>query len=168
MGKRHSRLSCLFFFLALTAACNRPSRPHVVTFNKDIAPILYENCATCHRPIDAVQATSADPVCFAGAPFSVLEYRDASKHAKQIAAATATRAMPPWLPSESYGEFQGARRLREDQIALLRQWAEQGAPEGDPAAKPPLPDLPKGWQLGQPDLVVSAPRAFTVPAGGGD
>jgi tetratricopeptide (TPR) repeat protein len=76
--------------------------------------------------------------------------------------------MPPWLPSDGDVEFAGARRLRDDQIALLQQWAEQGAPEGDPANKPPLPALPTGWQLGQPDLVVQAPRAFTVPAGGGD
>src|SRR5204863_9558499 len=39
---------------------------------------------------------------------------------------------------------------------------------GDPAARPPLPVLPRGWQLGQPDLVVQAPRPFTVPASGGD
>jgi tetratricopeptide (TPR) repeat protein len=165
LPSRLSRLSCLSCLLLL-AACHRAPQP--VTFNNQIAPILYSNCATCHRPIDAAQAASADPVCFAGAPFSVLEYRDASRRAKQIAAAAATGAMPPWLPADGYGEFQGARRLREDQIALLRQWAEQGAPEGDPASRPPLPDLPTGWQLGQPDLVVSAPRAFTVPAGGGD
>src|SRR5580765_3189329 len=57
--------------------------------------------------------------------------------------------MPPWLPADGYGEFAGGRRLRDDQ-------------------NPPLPQLPQGWQLGQPDLVVQAPRAFTIPAGGGD
>src|SRR5215813_805786 len=159
-------LSCLFFL----AACSRApqSQIRVVTFNRDIAPILYSNCATCHRPIEGLRADSGDPICFAGAPFSVLEYRDVSRHAKEIASATASRRMPPWLPTEGHGDFAGARRLRDDQIALLQQWAEQGAPEGDPAAKPALPELPRGWQLGQPDLVVQAPRAFTVPAGGGD
>jgi len=165
------RAILLLASLALVAAgCQRqpPPRARAVTFNQDIAPILYENCATCHRPIDAAQAKSADPVCFAGAPFSVLEYRDVSRRAKQIASATARRVMPPWLPAEGYGDFTGTRRLRDDQIALLEQWAGQGAPEGDAASKPPLPELPKGWQLGQPDLVVQAARAFTVPAGGGD
>jgi tetratricopeptide (TPR) repeat protein len=165
-----SRLSCLSC-LFLLAACSRVPRAasvRVVTFNKDIAPILYDNCATCHRPIEGLRAASGDPICFAGAPFSVLEYRDVSRHAKEIAAAVASRRMPPWLPADGYGEFADTRRLRDDQIALLRQWAEQGAPEGDPAATPALPELPKGWQLGQPDLVVQAPRAFTVPAGGGD
>jgi Flp pilus assembly protein TadD len=162
---RPSRLSCLFFFV-LAAACSQ--KPRIITFNKDIAPVLYENCATCHRPIDGSRTTSGDPICFAGAPFSVLEYRDVARYAKQIATATASRRMPPWLPADGYGEFAGGRRLRDDQIALLQQWAAQNVPEGDPAAKPPLPQLPQGWQLGQPDLVVQAPRAFTVPAGGGD
>ena len=168
-----ARTAVLIAFAACVAAgCQRQpqpaAQPRPVTFNQDIAPILYANCATCHRPIDAAQAKSADPLCFAGAPFSVLEYRDVRSHAKQIASATARRVMPPWLPADGYGDFAGARRLRDDQIALLQQWAEQGAPEGDPAARPPLPELPAGWQLGQPDLVVQAPRAFTVPAGGGD
>jgi Flp pilus assembly protein TadD len=163
-----SGLSCLFVFLAVSA-CNRaPESQSRVTFNKDVAPILYANCGTCHRPIDGSRNASGDPICFAGAPFSVLQYRDVSTRAKQIARATAKRTMPPWLPAEGYGEFDGARRLTDAQIALLQQWADQGAPEGDAAGKPPLPELPKGWQLGQPDLVVQAPRAFTVPAAGGD
>ena len=159
------------FTVLITAGCSRqepPARARTVTFNQDIAPILYANCATCHRPIDATQAKSADPVCFAGAPFSVLEYRDVSRRARQIASAAARRVMPPWLPAPSYGEFSAARQLTDGQIALLQQWAEQGAPEGDAATRPPLPALPAGWQLGQPDLVVQAPRAFTVPPGGGD
>src|SRR5580765_5293308 len=165
-----SRLSCLScLFVLFAAACSRqPRTPQPVTFNRDIAPILYDNCATCHRPIDGSRGASGDPICFAGAPFSVLEYRDVVRHAKQIASATAARRMPPWLPSDGDVEFAGARRLRDDQIAMLQQWAEQGAPEGDPANKPAPPALPTGWQLGQPDLVVQATRAFTVPAGSGD
>ncbi len=166
-----TRLTCLFLFFLVSAgaACSQKApQPHVVTFNRDIAPLLYANCATCHRPIDGSRSSAGDPICFAGAPFSVLEYQDVAKRAKQIASAVSSRTMPPWLPADGYGEFAGARRLRDDQIALVQQWAEQGAPEGDPAAKPPLPELPTGWQLGQPDLVVSAQRAFTAPAAGGD
>ncbi|HXD72755.1 MAG TPA: tetratricopeptide repeat protein [Vicinamibacterales bacterium] len=166
-----SRLSCLSCLFLAAACSQRPqAQPlHVVTFNKDIAPIVYSNCATCHRPIDGSRTTaSGDPICFAGAPFSVLEYKDVAAHAKQIASAVERKTMPPWLPAAGYGDFAGARTLSDAQIALLRTWAEQGAPEGDPAAKPPLPDLPNGWQLGQPDLVVEAPKAFTVPASGGD
>ena len=150
----------------LLAGCQR--QQHHPTFNQDIAPILYEHCASCHRPVDPGASRGADTICFAGAPFSVLEYAGVRAHAKEIAGATKRRAMPPWLPAEGYGDFSDARRLRDDQIALIQEWAAQGAPEGDPAVRPPLPDLPRGWQLGQPDLVVQAPRPFTVPAGGSD
>jgi hypothetical protein len=70
-----------------------------VTFNRDIAPILFQHCATCHRPVDERSAAGSDDVlCVAGAPFSLLTYASARDHARQIAAATASRAMPPWLP----------------------------------------------------------------------
>ena len=71
------------------AGCQRQPAP---TFNKDIAPILYENCATCHRPVD--QATqSSDPVCFAGAPFSVLEYETVRGRGRQIVQAVSSRTI---------------------------------------------------------------------------
>src|SRR6476620_10294035 len=95
-----TRLTCLFLFGALGAACSQKPRVPVITFNRDIAPILYDNCATCHRPIDGSRGASGDPICFAGAPFSVLEYRDVVRHAKEVASAAATRRMPPWLPSD--------------------------------------------------------------------
>jgi tetratricopeptide (TPR) repeat protein len=98
----------------------------------------------------------------------VLDYRDVAPRAKEIASAVHSRVMPPWLPEHGYGDFIAERRLSDDQIALIEQWAGQGAPEGDPSARPPLPALPQGWQLGQPDLVVRAPHAYTVPARGSD
>ncbi len=119
------------------------------TFAKDIAPILYQQCASCHRP--------GGP-----APFSLLTYQDARDHAALIAAATAARRMPPWLPEPGYGQFANERRLSDGQIALIRQWVGSGAPEGDGAAAPPAPEFPDGWQLGEPDLVVALPP-YHVP-----
>src|SRR5579863_3511026 len=87
------------------------------TFNRDIAPILYKNCATCHRPGEV-------------APFSLLTYQDAAKRAKQIAAVTHSRFMPPWKAEPGYGSFQNERRLTDDQIAILADWAANGAPIG--------------------------------------
>jgi len=126
-----------------------------VTWSRDVAPILWENCATCHRPGEI-------------APFSLLEYREAKKRAKQIAQVTRTRFMPPWLPEHGYGDFAGERRLTESQIATLRAWAKQGAPEGDRSELPPRPTWTPGWQLGEPDLVVSLSEPFVVPADGRD
>jgi tetratricopeptide (TPR) repeat protein len=165
----------------LLASCQR-SRPAEVThpqkaptFNRDVAPILFEHCASCHRPIQEPDggrlqraAGAKDPVCFAGAPFPLLEYADARDHGKEIAVAVTKRAMPPWLPEHGFGDFLGERRLSDEQIDLIRQWVDQGAVEGTLADRPQLPKWPSGWQLGQPDLVVTLPAPYTLPAGGSD
>ena len=141
----------------------------VPTFNHDIAPIVFKNCATCHRPARPdVTSDGPDPVCIAGAPFSLLEYRDVRAHAKEIAAATKRRAMPPWLPEHGYGDFANERRLRDEQIATIESWVAHGAPEGEPAEKPSPPTWPDGWQLGQPDLVLTMPEPYVLPAGQAD
>ncbi len=126
-----------------------------VTFNRHIAPIVFQNCAPCHRPGEA-------------GPFSLLGYKDVAKRAQLIARVTSIRFMPPWPPEPGYGDLAGARHLTDEQIALIQRWAASGAPEGPPAAAPPLPTFTAGWQLGPPDLVVEAPQAYTVPAEGTD
>lgn len=75
--------------------------------------------------------------------------------------------MPPWLPAQGVGEFEGERRLDRAEIEMLRQWADAGAPEGDPAAAPAPSSLPGEWSLGEPDLIVEFPE-LTVPAEGRD
>src|SRR5262249_2635004 len=118
-------------------------------------------------PADSRDARG-DVWCIAGAPFSLLDYQDVRAHATQVAAATARKTMPPWLPEVGYGAFKNERRLRADQIELIQRWVEQGAVEGDPADKPPVPHWPSGWQLGEPDLVVQMPEAYTLQATGAD
>jgi mono/diheme cytochrome c family protein len=125
------------------------------TFNTDVAPILYQNCATCHRPGEV-------------APFPLLTYQDAAKRAKQIAAVTESRFMPPWKAQPGHGSFLNERRLTDAQIATLRDWAAGGAPEGNPAAKPAQPTFPEGWQVGQPDKVFKLPEEFSLAADGPD
>src|ERR1700722_20156595 len=117
------------------------------TFNRDIAPILYQNCATCHRPGEV-------------APFSLLTYQDAARRANQIATVTHSRFMPPWKAEPGYGSFQNERRLTDEQIALLSEWAANGAPEGDPAGKPTPPVFTEGWQAGQPDKVFTLSEKY--------
>ncbi len=137
--------------LVLLAAATQP----VPTFTRDIAPILYRECVACHRPGEA-------------APFSLLDYEDTKKHAKQIAAVTHSRYMPPWLPEHGKGDFAGERRLSEAEIRTIAQWTTAGAPEGDPKDLPPKPRFVAGWQLGQPDLVLTLEAPYTLAAGGGD
>ncbi len=147
----------------MLGAC-RQTAPSV-TYHANIAPILNQQCASCHRPITG---DPNDPLCVAGAPFSLLDYKTVKSHANEIAEATATRAMPPWLPEPGPHRFANERRLSDAQIALIQQWVDQGAPEGETTTQTALPAWPDGWQLGTPDLVVTMPESFTIPARGGD
>ena len=90
-----------------------PSADRNVTFNRDIAPIVFHYCASCHRPGEA-------------GPFPLLTYDDVKKHGNQIAAVTTTRFMPPWLPEPQPLKFADERRLSGEQIALIQKWVEQG------------------------------------------
>jgi len=125
------------------------------TFTKDIAPIVWARCASCHRPGEI-------------GPFSLITYDDVRRHAAQIALVTARRIMPPWKPVAGKGDFQSERRLTDGELESLQQWIAAGAPEGDAASLPPRPNWNDGWQLGVPDLVVRMPEPYTVRADGTD
>jgi Tetratricopeptide repeat len=125
------------------------------TFTHDIAPIVFRSCAPCHH------------VGGAG-PFSLLTYEDVKKHARQIGDVTRTRFMPPWLPEAGYGDFKDERRLSASEIRTIQNWVAHNAPEGAIAELPTPPSFAKGWQLGTPDLVVTAPQPFVMPASGPD
>jgi tetratricopeptide (TPR) repeat protein/mono/diheme cytochrome c family protein len=124
-----------------------------VTFSKDIAPIIFQNCASCHHPGGS-------------GPFSLLTSQDARKHAQQIGLVTQSRSMPPWLPEPGYGDFANGRRLTGEEIHLLQEWAAEGAPEGSPADLPPAPKFGETWELGKPDLVLNMPRPYILPPEG--
>ncbi len=126
-----------------------------VTFNRDIAPIVYHYCASCHRPGEA-------------GPFPLLTYQDVKKHGNQIVAVTQTRFMPPWLPEPGELKFTDELRLTDEQIAKIRAWVEQGMVEGNPGDLPAKPKFVAGWQLGQPDLIVKAEKPYMLQASGID
>src|SRR6185437_10763768 len=121
----------------------------------DIAPIIFHNCSTCHRPGQA-------------GPFPLLNYEEVKKHAHQIATVTRERFMPPWLPEPQALKFADERRLTNQQIDLIRQWVQEGEAEGNPADLPALPHFAEGWELGKPDLIVKADEPFLLPASGTD
>src|SRR6516165_811874 len=143
------RLPLLFMSAVLSIAADK------VTFTETVAPILYKNCVTCHRPGEA-------------APFALISYDDVKKRGSLIAAVTKSRYMPPWHAEHGYGEFLGERRLSDAEIASIGEWVKQGMPEGDRAKMPKLPAFTDGWQLGKPDLILEMPAAFEVPASGPD
>ena len=132
-----------------------PKPKDIVTFSKDIAPIVFENCAGCHHTGGS-------------GPFPLLAYEEVKKRARQIVDVTHARTMPPWLPDPKVVTLLGERRLSAQQIGLLKQWADEGAKEGSATDLPPLPKWNDGWQLGPPDLVVQPAVAFTLAAEGRD
>ncbi|HEU4522441.1 MAG TPA: ascorbate-dependent monooxygenase [Thermoanaerobaculia bacterium] len=145
--------------LLLLAARQRAVRPAssqpstVPTFSRDIAPILQTHCQSCHREGDI-------------APFPLVTYQDAAPRAHLIRSMTATRQMPPWKPAAGCGDFADARGLSAAEIETITRWANGGAPEGNRADLPPPLEIGSGWSLGQPDLVVSYPEAYTPPSSG--
>ena len=102
----------------------RPAAPQSsVTFTRDIAPVLYKHCVSCHRP-------------GAIAPFSLLTYDDAVRHARMIKEVTSQRRMPPWHADPRYGKFNNDRRLPKEEIDTLAAWVEAGTPRGDAKDEP--------------------------------
>src|SRR5690349_10383360 len=155
-ARGHWRLRCHFLSLfiplfmqsPLTLRASQPSRDRqspsrsdLVTYAEDVAPILLENCGSCHRP--------GQP-----APFDLLTYPGARKHSRDIARAAALRLMPPWPPEHGYGDFKGEKRLTEEQIRILQRWSELGSPPGDLSIIPPAAASTNEWPLGRPDLVL--------------
>ena len=127
------------------------------TFTKDVAPILFDNCAICHRPGEV-------------APMSLLSYTDARPWSWAIKEKVVAREMPPWHadPTASL-EFGNDRRLTEAQIDTIVAWVDAGAPKGNDADLPPLPQFAEGWliqDLGEPDVVIEMPVEAQIQAEG--
>ncbi len=142
--------------LLLATACSAAEAlPDHVTFNEHIAPILFAKCAGCHRPGEI-------------APFALLTYADAKKHAKQLAEITTERTMPPWHADKDNPAFLNNRSLDERQIALLAAWQRGGVVEGDATKLPPAPKFAEGWAMGTPDLELKMPEAYQIPPEGRD
>ena len=158
-----SRTFCLLGLAAMVAfvspvpafAGEAPEEP---TFSKDIAPILQRSCQKCHRPASL-------------APMSLITYEDVRPWARSIKYRTGLRdkpgVMPPWYIEKNIGiqDFKDDWSLSDDEILTIARWADNGAPQGDPAdmpEPPPFIDVDE-WEIGEPDLVVSSPE-FEVAA----
>jgi hypothetical protein len=124
-----------------------------VTFNKDVAPILYGNCVVCHHPNDI-------------APMSLMTYKDARPWAAAIRQAVVTRTMPPWHADPNVGTYVNDPRLSQTQIDTIVAWVKSGAKEGNPKDLPAAPVFATGWHI-QPDVVLTIPET-EVAAGNQD
>jgi hypothetical protein len=140
---------------------HRPD-PTVVTFSRDVAPIIQQKCQQCH------QAGSI-------APMQLITYDEVRRYAPLIKDRVQRRVMPPWAMNPYVGiqHFKNDISLSDEEIATIVQWVDAGAPQGDPADLPAPVQWPKGDQFrllaefGEPDLVILT-DPYTVPAQGGD
>jgi mono/diheme cytochrome c family protein len=136
-----------------------------VTFTEDVAPIIYESCASCHRPGSI-------------APMSLLTYEGARSYAQLIKEMVSSRKMPPWFVEKTVGiqSFKDDRSLSDEQITTMVRWVDGGTPRGDPLAMPPVPefeDVIYEWTLEDemgrpPDHIVEMPEPFTIPGKSGN
>ncbi len=141
-----------FCSLAIEFAAGAP------TYSKEVAPILIQHCAVCHR---SGQIAAAVPL---------LSYETARPWAKAIKQKVLLREMPPWPadPKASL-KFRNDARLSQRDIDTLVAWVEAGAPKGNDKDLPPIPQFEDGWLHPQglkPDLVISMPGEFQLPATG--
>jgi hypothetical protein len=108
--------------LPVGLACGHEVITTKLTWSKEVARVVYNRCAGCHRP--------------EGKAFSLLKYEEARPWAKAIQEEVLRRRMPPWNAVKGFGEFRHDLGLSQEEIHLLADWVEGGAPEGDPNLMP--------------------------------
>lgn len=145
------RIAFICAFIVFTATSSFADR---VTFTKDVAPILFENCVTCHRAGES-------------APMSLRNYEETRPWAKSIKEKVSKREMPPWFADPAHGSFANDASLTEKEIKTIVKWVDAGAPQGNPKDMPAMPTFTTGWQRGEPDAIIELPTV-NVPADGYD
>jgi hypothetical protein len=125
-----------------------------VTFHKDVEPVLQAHCQTCHRPGEI-------------GPMPLLTYQQTRQWAAAIKEAVALKKMPPWFADPSaHQRYRDDLSLSSAEADTIKSWVDAGAPEGDPKDAPAPIKFTEGWNIGQPDMVVSMPEAYQIPASG--
>jgi len=124
-----------------------------ITYHNRVSRIVQANCANCHRP-------------GAVGPFSLLTYDKLKRKKSMVQWVLEDGLMPPWFAAEGSGPWANDMSLSEVDKADFLAWIRAGAPEGDPDEAPIPRSWVAGWTIGEPDLVIDIPEAFTVPADG--
>ena len=121
------------------------------TYARQVSRILQKNCQECHRPGQI-------------GPFALLTYEDAAAWAATIREVVSENRMPPWHADPRHGKFANDRSLSADDKKTLLTWIDEGCPRGDDRDLPPARSFPEGWRIGKPDVVLTIPKPFAVPA----
>src|SRR5260370_9643771 len=148
MNKSFASVALTFAFVTLSAiGAEETSSP---TFSKDVAPVLYRTCASCHRPGDI-------------APMPLLTYEQVRPWAKSIREKVSLGQMPPWHSDAPRGTFSNDRRLTDAERDTLIRWASNGAPQGNLKDLPPAPQFPPASHTAKPSPSLPTPNPSTSP-----
>jgi hypothetical protein len=124
-----------------------------VTWSREISRLLFKRCTSCHRD--------------GGSSFALTTYEQARPWAKAIKEETLERRMPPFAAVKGFGELREDQALTQEQLELLSDWVEGGAPEGEPRLLPKNPDLNPAREA-QPktgaEVIVDGRRTLKLPA----
>lgn len=150
--------ACLLVFVAFSshpASGNAGKDRAIVTFAKDVAPILQRRCEECHRDGGV-------------APMALVTYEQARPWARSIKEKSVSREMPPFHAAGAVGRYKDDPRLTDAEIATITKWVDGGAPRGDKKDLPAARVWKTAWKNGEPDLVLKVQKPYTVKASAKD
>ena len=104
-----------------------------ITWNREILRILNDRCIRCHRD--------------GGTAFSLEKYEQGRPWAKAIQEEVLERRMPPWGAVKGFGDFRNDTALTPEQMEVIADWVEGGAPEGEPGDLPAPPKFPSARKV---------------------
>jgi hypothetical protein len=117
------------------------------TYSEDIAEIIYQKCASCHRAGEI-------------GPMPLTNYDEVKDWGGTIKFVTSNKIMPPWQADPDFSNFLGENYLTDEEITAIANWVDSAMPRGNVADEPEFPDFPDGSVLGEPDLVLEMSEAW--------
>jgi hypothetical protein len=142
----------LLFLLAVAAAAwGHDIITTPITFDREIARIIYTHCAQCHHE--------------GGAAFSLMTYKEARPWAVAIKEEVLARRMPPWGAVKGFGDFRNDQALTPEQLELIVSWTDGGVPEGEEKDLPMPPKFDAAAATAPPknELTVHGDFALRAP-----
>lgn len=131
-----------------------PTPTEPITYTQHVAHIMKKHCQTCHRDDTA-------------APFGLGTFDEVSAQGEMVAEVVMEQRMPPWYAHPKHGDFKNDRSLTREERIQVAQWVATGMAQGDPKFLPePFEPPTCEWEIGEPDLVISMPKASKIPAEG--